>query len=127
MEYTNNQAPVRPQMPSGTPFWRSKMAFLAFAVLAVLAVGWFLFFREEGIPGANKIETVTLSGTVFSYPRNWQLLQTTPTTTGRFTRAISQTGSSRTAPTSSTRISGWIRRTTNRCTTFNTALIRPAR
>ena len=79
MEYTNNQAPVRPQMPSGTPFWRSKMAFLAFAVLAVLAVGWFLFFREEGIPGANKIETVTLSGTVFSYPGNWQQLQATAT------------------------------------------------
>ncbi|HLB40449.1 MAG TPA: hypothetical protein VJJ83_01540, partial [Candidatus Babeliales bacterium] len=48
---------------------------LAIVVLAFL--GWFFCIRDTGVPGANQTKVLTVDGTAFAFPGNWQLATAT--------------------------------------------------
>jgi len=57
------------------PVWRSKKIVILLTIIILAFLGWYFLIRDTGVPGADQTKTLTVDGTSFAFPGNWQQLQ----------------------------------------------------
>src|SRR3989338_5480071 len=74
-EISPHLGPVRDVHHQKLPLWRSKKVVVALLVIALVFFGWYFLIRDTSVPGANQTKNLTVDGTSFAFPGNWQQLQ----------------------------------------------------